>query len=242
VAIAGATSGTFNAPASTVTKAYWARATNSCGSADSDIAVVVPRPGPPSNVNAVATGTSVRVTWSAGSGAEKYLIQRKVAGQPWTEAGQVNTPTLSFTETPPAPGGIVVYRVLSAAGVAYLPPENLAMSSPSNNDFANVNYDTYEVITAQATPIKAQQLIELRQAVNALCDAVGAPPEYQSADLQLSSLQGQVVEDEHFTSLLARINNARAFAGVGVASFMETPVAGMPIKRDHLQNLRDALR
>lgn len=240
VPIAGATSNTFNAPASAVARAYWVRVTNSCGSADSDIAVVVPKPGPASNVNAVAAGTSVTVTWSAGSGAEKYLIQRKVAGQPWTEAGQVNAPTLSFTETPLATGGMVVYRVVSAAGAAYLPPESLALSLPSNNDFANVN--SYEVITIEVTPIKAQHQIELRQAVNALCDAIGAPPEYQPGDLQLSSLLGKVVEDEDFTSLLTRINNARGFAGVGPASFTETPVAGMPVKRDHLQNLRDALR
>lgn len=122
--IAGATSTTFQAPASAVRRAYWARATNSCGTADTDIAVVVPRPGAPSNVIATASGTSVTVTWSAVTGAEKYEIQRKVSGQAWTRAGVVDAPSTNFSETPSAPGGMVVYRVLSAAGVQYLQDPN----------------------------------------------------------------------------------------------------------------------
>ncbi len=246
VPIAGATSSTFDAPASTVTKAYWARAINSCGSADSDIAVVVPRPGAPSNVSAVASGTSVTVTWPAGSGAEKYRIERKVAGQPWMQAGEVIASTLTFTETPSAPGGMVVYRVVSEAGVAYLPPGGLATSLPSNNDFANVNAGDYEPLgtAPDFTTIKAQHLIELRQAVNALCDAIGAAQEYQAVDLQLSALQGQVVYATDFTSLMTHINSVRTNSAlaVGSAAFTEVPAANLTIRAQHLQDLRDALK
>jgi len=51
------------------------------------------------------------VSWSAGSGAEQYEIQRKIAGRAWTVAGQVNATTLNFTGTPSAPGGMVLNRV-----------------------------------------------------------------------------------------------------------------------------------
>jgi len=64
----------------------------------------------------------------------------------------------------------------------------------------------------------------------------------EPADLQLSALQGKIVEDEDFTLLLARINNARTLAGATSASFTETPAPNLLIKREHLQNLRDALR
>lgn len=242
--IAGATSSTFDAPVSSVRKAYWARVKGFCGSADSDIAVVVPRPGPPSNVNAVASGTNVTVTWSAGSGAEAYQIERKIAGQAWTMAGQVDGSVLTFTETPSVPGGMVVYRVFSVAGAAYLPPQNVAKSSASNNDFANVNSSTYEPLIQTSTTIKAQHLIELRQALNGLCDAVGIAQEYGSGDLQLSALQGQVVNASDFTSLMTHINNVRrnAALSVGEAAFTETPAAGVTIKTQHLQELRDALK
>lgn len=244
--IAGATSATFNAPQSGVPKAYWVRATNSCGSADSDIAVVVPRPSAPMGVSAVANGSTVTVTWSAAAGAEKYLIQRKVSGQPWTQAGEVGAGTLMFTETPAAPGGMVVYQVISEAGAAYLPAGNLATSSPSNNDFASLNTATYEPLGTYPNfmTIKAQHLIELRQAVNNLCDAIATPREYQDADLQLSALQSLTVYASDFTSLMTHINNVRTNVAlaVGASGFAEAPAAGVIIKAQHVQDLRDALQ
>lgn len=239
--LAGATSSSYNVPPSSVRRAYWVRVTNSCGSADSDLAVVVPRPGAPANVDAVATGATVTVTWSAGSGADQYQIQRKIAGQAWTIAATVGSSMLNFSETPAAPSGLVLYRVLSVAGATYLPPDNLSVSAPSNNDFANVAAYTYENLTPMT--IKAQHLIELRQAVNALCDAAGASQEFMSSELQLSDLQGRVIRAEHFTSLMTHINNIRTnpLVGVPAALFTDTPGANGTVKRQHLQSLRDAL-
>jgi len=244
--IPGATSATYNAPAASVRKAYWARVTNQYGSADSDIAVVVPRPGAPSNAVATATGTNVAITWSAGSGAEQYQIERKVAGQPWITAAVVSGSTFSFADAPVVPGGMVVYRVRALAGSAYLPPQSLSASNPSNNDIANLNTGTYEVIETPPsyTSIKAQHIIELRQAVNALCDAAGVTPEYAPADLQVSSLQSNIVQAVHFTSLMAKINNIRTnpLIAMAAASFVSAPAIGNVVYRADLHDLRDALR
>jgi hypothetical protein len=245
-AIVGATSNSYQAPASSVKKAYWARVRSSCASAESDIAVVVPRPtGAPSQVNASAAGTSVNVTWAAGTGAEKYEVQRKITGQPWTRAGLVANNVFSFTETPSAPGGMALYRVLSVAGDAYLPANNLASSAPSGADFANVMAYTYQAIAVPPgnTLIRAQHLIELRQAVNALCDAAGAPQEYSAAELQLTSLQGMAVKDEDFTSLMAHINVIRTNALVnrGVALFSTPPTTGGVTVAAQVLSLRSAL-
>lgn len=242
--ITGATSSTFNAPASSSRKAYWARATSSCGSADTNIAFVVPRPSRPSNVRAIASGAIVLVTWSPVLGAEAYVVERKVTGQPWRRAAQVSSATSSFSETPATPDGIVVYRVSAAAGVGYLPSGDLATSAPSNADFANTN--TYEALVAPPayTTIKAQQLIELRQAVNAICDAVGLPAEYSSSELLLSSLQFHDITAGEFTALMAHINHVRtnAAVNVGPAAFTQTPAATLLVGRIHLQDLRDALK
>jgi hypothetical protein len=243
--ITGATTATYNAPASTTRRAYWARATNSCGSADTDIAVVVTRPtATPTGLTALATGTSVTVGWSAVAGAERYVVERKVTGQPWLQAAELLSSTLSYTETPATPDGIVVYRVRSATGVGYLPSGNLATSGPSNYDFANVT--SYEAFTGPPvyTPVKAQHLIELRQAVNAICDAIGAPHEYQASDLALAALQGHAILASDFTSLLTHINNVRtnSLIGLTAASFQTTPVAASLISRTPLQDLRNALK
>lgn len=246
--IEGATAATFDAPAATVNKAYWVRVSNGCSSAESEIAVVVPRPtGAPSNVVATASGANVTVTWSSGSGAEKYDVQRKVSGQPWTRAALVASGVFTFTETPSAPGGAVIYRVLSVSGEAYLPPDELASSDPSNNDFVNLNAASYEVIGQPPTAytvLKAQHLVELRQAVNALCDAIGIAQQYTSAEVSVSSLQGKKVTASDFTTLMDKANAVRtnSLLAVGSASFSEVPAAGMIVKRSHLESLRDALR
>jgi len=240
--IAGATAGTYTVAPSASRRAFWARVMSLCGSADTNIAVVVPVPSAPTGVGATATGTSVTVTWNAANGADAYQVQRKIAGQTWTVAGEVSSPALTYTETPSAPEGMVVYRVVTTAGAAYLPPGTIAMSAPSNNDFANVRGYTDDPLTL--TTIQAQHLIELRQAVNALCHAVDATNEYQPAELSLGALQNALIQAGDFTSLLAHINHIRTDAAIGAppANFTETPVANLEIKKEHLQNLRDALR
>jgi subtilisin family serine protease len=244
--IAGATTNTYAAPASSTVKGYWVRATNSCGSADSDIAVVVPNPGPPANVIAVPTGTSVTVTWSTGAGAEKYEILRKVSGQPWTRAALVNNSQSSFTEIPTAPNGMVAYRVRSVAGIAYLQDPNYAYSiaSSGDTDFANLNFSAYEAVTPGVTPVRAQHLIELRQATNALCDTIGVPQEYLASEVLLASLQGSTIRAADYTSLLTHANHVRTTSlGLAAASFSTTtPGIGNVISRQHLLDLREALR
>src|SRR6202022_2554010 len=87
-----------------------------------------------------------------------------------------------------------------------------ANSVASNNDIANVNGGTYESLSTDSTAIKAQHLIELRQAVNALCDAVGAAHEYLASEVMLSALQLQPVNASDFdstTGLMKHINNIR---------------------------------
>jgi subtilisin family serine protease len=246
--LVGATGSTYQAPASATTEAYWVRVSNGCSTADSQIAVVVPRPqGAPSNVVATASAENVTVTWSMGTGAERYEVQRMVAAQPWTRAGLVPSGVFTFNEVPPAPGGMVVYRVLAVAGEAYLPTTNLASSPPSNSDFANLNETMYETIAMPAdgsTTVKAQHLIELREAVNALCDTIGAPHQYVASQVLVSSLQGTTVKAADFTGLMAKINFVRtnALLAAGSAAFAHVPVTTSLIKGEHLESLRAALR
>jgi hypothetical protein len=248
VLIPGARENDFLAPATTSTTAFWARVTNSCGSADTAIAVVVPRPAAPTGVNAFGDADgAVTVSWSAAVGAETYEIQRKMTGQPWTVAGTVPASIQTFSETPPTDPGatMAVYRVLSIAGGNYLPPGEASYSVPSHNDFANLRCGSYEELTVPpfATSIKAQHVIELRAAVNALCEAVGVAKPYDDDDLQVSALQGELIRAADFTSLMIQINEIRGQSVFGLApgTFTEDPVTGLTVKRSQVESLRDAL-
>lgn len=246
--IVGATLSSYAAPQDTAVRAYWVRVTNDCGSADSRIAVVVPPPASaPTSVTAtLGPNGSVTITWSAASGTvEKYEVQRKIAGESWTPAQLVANTVFTFQETPTAPGGIVVYRVRSVTGETYLPAWNLA-GKASNNDFVNLAAPGYEALPAPPIylPIRAQHLVELRQAVNALSDAVGASRQFTSEEVQLTALKGTTVKAADFTSLMSKANAVRTHAllAIGAAAFSATPAQGAVVNRGQLQTLRDALR
>jgi hypothetical protein len=141
---------------------------------------------------------------------------------------------------------MVIYRVRATAGSVYLPPQSLAVSDPSNNDFANLNAASYENLAAPpgSTTIKAQHLIELRQAVNGLCDAAGVAQEFSSGEVLLSSLQGNLIQASDFTSLMAKANNIRTNSSLAlpVSSFTTPPAAGALVSAASLLDLREALK
>jgi hypothetical protein len=77
--IFGATSSTFQAPPTNVTTGYWARASNSCGSADTDIAVVtIVACSPPAiatQPQSVAVSAGTGVTLSVGATGTSLALQ-----------------------------------------------------------------------------------------------------------------------------------------------------------------------
>jgi hypothetical protein len=229
--LAGATSSTYGAPASGSARAYWVRVTNSWGSADSDIAVVVPGLTPPTGLTAtLGTNNLVTLTWAAGTG-DDYEIQRKIKGQPWAIAAVVAMTVTSFSETLVAPDGMAVYRVRARKAPAV---------AASNHDFVNLRSAAYEALaTPPATTVKAQHVIELREAVNALCAAMDEMPAYAASELTLASLQGKTIMASDFTDLMTHSNSIRAVLGMPAAT-LATPTG--VITKTALQAVRSALQ
>jgi hypothetical protein len=127
---------------------------------------------------------------------------------------------------------MAVYRVLARKSPAI---------ATSNYDFVNLQSNNYEVLAMPPayTTVKAQHVIELRQAVNALCAAMDEPPEYAASALTLTSLQGTTIKASDFTSLMEHTNIIRAVLGTPVAT-LATPTG--VITKTALQALRDALK
>lgn len=101
---------------------------------------------------------------------------------------------------------------------------------------------TQPTLTAMSTTVAANDVMELRTAVNTLrAQNFGLAP-FLFAD---DPLQAKVtnVQARHVTDLRAALNDAYVQAGVGLPSYVEAITAGVTtIKASHLRELRNGVR
>jgi len=234
-AISGATSSTYNAPSATVAKAYWVRVTNSCASADSDIAVVTPAISAPTSLVASpgSTAGTIALAWNSVTGANAYVVERKAGTGSWTTVTSTVT-TTNYTDTGAPGSSAVLYRV--RARITGTPNVD---SDTSNVDFSH----TWALQSlAGVTPIRAIHLTGLRAILNQLTDAGGYARQYTDNEALEATLLAQGVDDSHFTSLMTKINIVRAQYGVVSASFAQQPAATGSILKTQLESLRAGLQ
>jgi hypothetical protein len=212
--------------------AYWVRVYNSCGSADSDIVLATPSvtPNPPANVAATASGAIATITWTVSSGADGYRVERKVSSGAWQTAQTINSGTQSsVTDVPTSTSGVVLYRVLARSGSNF--------SAPSNNDVAFVGTFTDDPVTS-STLIRAENITEVRQAVNGLLDLSGQAPVYSATAINPNNLRGSSIDDADDLTLLQNLNTARSFASLPAVAFRTAPAQGTDILGTQIEDLR----
>jgi Ig-like domain from next to BRCA1 gene len=209
---------------------------------------------PPTNLVATAStinppSATVTVTWSAPSSGTptSYVVERAgLAGQ-FQQVGQpVAAPTTNFSDTTASEGAAYLYRVkavFSGGGT----------SDYSNTDLATaVAFSDDPLIGAgdpqgrPATVIKAAHLNELRRAVSAVHalaglgavttwtypNPVSSPPE-QRRGIYLDDVQ----------NLRDRLGEALAALGISAPAYRDPVLArGMAVKKEHFQQLRDAVK
>jgi subtilisin family serine protease len=200
----------------------------------------------PSSVTAVATGTTVTITWQTASGTDGYRVERKVSSLPWEQVVVVEgANTTSATDTPTTSSGVVLYRVLGRAGSVF--------SETGVPDIAWVGNFTGPVIgapgpdgsLANTTKIRAVHLTELRSAVNTLWSIAGqATPIYSTSEVTAEEIREKIgIDETHWTQLLEKLNHALTTAGVPKnVSFETTPTADAKILRTQVDNLRDGFK
>jgi L-lactate utilization protein LutC len=133
-----------------------------------------------------------------------------------------------------------VYQVRATAGVS---TPRVAASNFSNRDLA-VTVPFTDVPIDTNTAVKATHITEMRRAANALCDHLGFARIYSASDTLYTSLAGQTIQAQHWSSLQTQINSMRTNAaiGVGTFSFSEVPAVGMPIRKLHIDELRNSVK
>ena len=226
------------------TTGYWVRVSGD-GAADSDIAYVTPSLAAPPPAGLIADTNpdrTVTVSWTSTS-ADAYVVERKLGTAAWASLTVV-TSTSHVDSTIPV-GAIALYRVRSRMNGS--PPND---SAPSNVDFGHGWTLTDPVLTSALTPIRAAHLTELRTILNQLADAASllrppnGPYAYSDQNAQLSALQNQIVDDGHFTDLMARINAVRQapLFQIPQAGFQSNPQPNTAILKTQIEDLRGALR
>jgi hypothetical protein len=166
--IGGQTSASFTTPSLTITKTYYVKASNACGTVTSRTATVTVRTlPPPTELVATANGTSsVSISWNASTDAHHYVLDRKSNGSGFLPIQSVYDAT-SVTNSGLVANQTYVYRVRAVS------PAELVSSPPSNADLATTM--VFTPLVAGQTKVTAAHFEELLSAVNAVRAANGTP-------------------------------------------------------------------
>src|SRR5205807_8510834 len=107
------------------------------------------------------SGSQVDITWTASPSADHYQVERapNITAE-YTVVGSSVTGT-SFTDTSVTPVATYLYRVRAIGSSGNFSP-------PSNIDMATAITFSDDPLTAGSTPVRAQHLMDLRQAVSAV--------------------------------------------------------------------------
>lgn len=188
---------------------------------------------PTSLLAAIATQpTQVNLSWNAPSGSvDHYQVERSQSGSNFTILAGSPT-TTNFSDTTASSGMAYLYRVCAVDAVGN-------HSAYSNIDLTTTILFTDDPLVAGVTTIKAQHLLELHQAVNALRATAGLG----AATWTDSSPAGVMIKAAHIQELRTNLDQALSALGLTTAPYTDPTLStAINIKRDHIAELRQRLK
>jgi hypothetical protein len=185
----------------------------------------------PTSLAVTSNSTSqITVTWGASTGAASYQVERgKSKTGPFTVIA--NPTTNTYTDTGVTDKTTYIYRVRAVDATGDLSPY-------SNTVVATAVSFADAPLTAGATPIKAQHMTELRDAVNSVRVAAGLP----NSNWTDASLVGATVRAVHMQEMRDSLNQALTALQVATPAYTDptllTGAGGTFIKKVHVEELR----
>lgn len=182
----------------------------------------------PSNLIAdTFSGTRIDLTWTAAPNAHHYQVERASNfGGTFTVLNS-NVSGTSFSDNTVGAVNAYLYRVRTSDAVGNLSP-------PGNLDVAAAVTFTDNPLTTGTTVVKAQHIIELRQAVN----AIRATANLSGVTWTDSTLTSVVIKAVHVEEMRAGLNQALTAMGLTVTSYTDPSLASVAIKKVHIDELR----
>jgi hypothetical protein len=111
-------------------------------------------------------------------------------------------------------------------------------SAYSNRDLAAAVLFTDDPITVNATLIKAEHILQLRQAVTGIRELVGAGIPIWSD----GSLANVTIQSFHIDQLRAGLEPPLTTLGLGGYQYTDSSLAGKLIKKVHIEEIRQRVR
>ena len=189
-------------------------------------------PAAPANLLAVATSTtSVSLTWTAAGGAMQYDIERRSAGTGFLPLTSVLTN--SHVDATAAASTAYLYRVKAT--------NNVGASPYSNVDLATSVIFTDDPVVAQATPIRAVHISQLRTAIDAvrLLAGLSQGAWTDSALVPGATLVGKI----HVEELRSRLSAALSALALPPLTLTDpTLTTATNVRGEHIQELRNAVK
>jgi hypothetical protein len=186
----------------------------------------------------VATGSSspqVTLTWTASTGGTvaHYIVERMQSLSTGYTAINQNVTATSYTDSSVSAGAAYLYRVRAV-------DSSNNLTNYSNIDLATTITFTDDPLQAGATPIKAQHITELRQAI----DAVRTLANLSAASWTNTIQSGVLVHAIDVQELRTNLDQARSTLNLSAASYTDQPLTAgaMLIKKVHLDELRLAVK
>lgn len=187
-------------------------------------------PAPYNLIADASDNTHIAVSWSPSTVAHHYRLERcqSLAAGYEMIADNITNTTYSDTVTN---GKAYLYRVqaITAAGTA---------SAYSNRDLAAAVFFTDDPLTVNATPIKGEHILQLRQAITGVRQLVNlSDPTW--ADGSLSNVTIQAL---HLNQLRTNLDPPLNTLGLGGYQYTDTSLSGVLIKKVHIEELRQRVR
>ncbi len=195
--------------------------------------------------NVTVTGALALSTVTPAAGRMTGMQQIKLAGAFANLASVTiggNTATWSYTNGAGDTSMVTVTTPTHAAGAV-----NIVLTPSAGSTFTKTNAFAYlptiftdDTLVAGVTTAKAQHLIELRQAVDALRAVAGLTIASWTDSTLVPG--GTVIKAVHITELRSNLEAAVLALGYGTAAYTDPMLNGLPIKRAHIEELRQRIR
>ena len=192
-------------------------------------------PTGPMNMTLTATAVSnaqALITWTpAGSTVHHYQVERsRSINEPYTLLlPYLTAPNLTDSGVSNNTAYLYRVRAFDAAGNPI---------GVSNRDLATIIVFTDDPLIAGLTFIKAQHLVEVRQAVNAVrATAALTPSGWTDA-----TLGGMSIKAAHVQEPRTSLDQALSALGLPVAPYTDSSLVGLPVKKVHVEELRGRVK